>query len=213
MRFKAMARLGYGMATVALLSGSPARAMNFDNWAPTPPALLELTLNIAGKTHYAMRGAAKSASDEVTPDIALKGAAYLATLSEAGAFGHVFLFDLGSSARAHWDETTVTEAVKQWDYWRKQQIQPTSSGDFTLHRMTMRWITFSHVNAASKRFTCFGYAGAGRGVRVALRGSWCAEGASSFSEAEIKAFVGAFGYKDVLIPVPVQNAPGVGVAG
>lgn len=214
MRSKTIAALVYALAAITVLSPvAPARAMNFDSWTPVSPATLELTLNISGKSHFAMRGAAKSAADEVTSESAAKGSAYFAPLSETGAFGHVFLFDLGSSSRVHWAETTVTQAVQELEYWRKHPFEPTSTGNFTLHGMTMRWITFSHVNAASKRFACFGYSGAGRGVQAALRGSWCAEGAASFSEAEIKAFVGAFGYKDIFIPIPLRSAPGVGAPG
>jgi hypothetical protein len=213
MQSKVRQLLLFGAAAVALFSSSPARSLNFDKWVATSPALLELTLNIAGKTHYAMRGAARSAADEVIAETAAMGSAYFANLSETGAFGHVFLFDLGSSSRVHWAETTVTQAVMELDYWRKHPFNPSSTGNFTLHGMTLRWITFTHVNAASKRFACFGYSGAGRAVQVALRGSWCAEGAASFSEAEIRGFVGAFGYKDILTPLPLRSAPGVGVPG
>jgi hypothetical protein len=201
------------LAAVLMLRGEPAESMEFKNWTPVKPILLDLTLNISGKTHYAMRNGSKSTSDGATSESVENGAAYLAELGEGSAFGFVLLFDLGSTSRAYWDESTVTETLKQVGYWKSNEIRPSAAGDFTLHRLNLRWIVFPHVDAKGNRFACFGYSAAGRGARVALRGSWCAEGASSFSEAEIKGFVAAIGYKDVLPPTPLNTAPGLLIPG
>jgi hypothetical protein len=194
---------------------SVAQNLNFDKWEKISPAALDLTLNIAGKSHYAMRAAGKSVSSGVSTEAGevLNATAYFTALQDGAAFGHLLLFDAGSMSGVHFGETTVTEAIRQLDYWRKQEILPAASGDFTHQRMTLRWIAFPHTDSEGKRYACFGYAASGRSVQLSLRGSWCAAGAPPFSEADVKAFVSAIGYKDILVPTPLGNAPGVPIAG
>lgn len=143
-------------------------------------------------------------SSGVGPNSLEKLDAVLVVFSESGVFASLQFSEVGM--QVGFVDNGAYAATKQTAFFRNKEIQPKDNGSFNFNGANLRWISFDYKSDKGVPFGCAGISGSSRGVRFALSGYWCVANGKDVAEEDVRSFVGAISYKDLLIPTPWAGA-------
>lgn len=174
-----------------------------------PATNSELRLQIFGWAQFGFGRSYESKGWEHLPEFGnVEAESHIVQINASDIFGSIRLLYIDRS-NFYFSETTVLNAMKDFNYWKDKDVFPRDNGNFIFKNMTLKWIVFSHTATNNAVHECFAYTTSGRGGRFMLRGEWCVANGKPMTEADVRNLVNAIGYKDILIPTPLPRPPGV----